>query len=196
VTTWLDFGLSDYTFSSRTGSETTMSDDETLTLHVRAGNNESIQFKVKKTILFKKIFEAYAAKTGVNENSFRLLFDGVRINENETPKMLEMVDGDQIDALIQATGGMSDNAEPSDTLMLNVKPTVGDIVQFRVKKTTTFEKIFAAYSAKAGVALGSFRFVFDGQLLKASDTPKMLELEDGDQIDAQIEQTGGSVPVL
>ena len=34
--------------------------------------------------------------------------------------------------------------------------------------------------------------VFDGSRIRDTDTPKMLELEDGDMIDALIEQQGGN----
>ena len=35
------------------------------------------------------------------------------------------------------------------------------------------------------------RFLFDGQRLKGDETPKMLEFEDGEQLDVMIEQEGG-----
>lgn len=69
--------------------------DETLTLNVKAGNAEAIQFKVKKTTTFKKIFQAYADRVGAAYNSFRFMYDGVRVNEMDTPKMLEIEDFDR-----------------------------------------------------------------------------------------------------
>ena len=35
------------------------------------------------------------------------------------------------------------------------------------------------------------RFIFDGERLKDEDTPEKLEMENGDEIDAMVEQTGG-----
>jgi Ubiquitin-2 like Rad60 SUMO-like len=72
-------------------------------------------------------------------------------------------------------------ADESETLTLNVKPPVGDAIQFKVKKTTPFEKILKAYAGRVGAALESFRFMYDGQRINNADTPKMLEIEDGDR---------------
>jgi small ubiquitin-related modifier len=36
------------------------------------------------------------------------------------------------------------------------------------------------------------RFLLDGEAIKGDQTPKMLELEDGDQIDCMLEQLGGA----
>jgi small ubiquitin-related modifier len=54
------------------------------------------------------------------------------------------------------------------------------------------EKVFKAYADRKGVNESSMRFVLDGDVVKGDQTPKMLELEDGDQIDCMLEQVGGS----
>lgn len=53
-------------------------------------------------------------------------------------------------------------------------------------------KVFAAYAERRGVQQASLRFMLDGERIDESATPKMLELEDQDQIDALLQQTGGS----
>jgi small ubiquitin-related modifier len=47
------------------------------------------------------------------------------------------------------------------------------------------------YSSRLGIQPSSIRFTLDGERLTSDQTPKMLEMEDGDQIDARIEQQGG-----
>jgi len=76
---------------------------------------------------------------------------------------------------------MADESAANETLTLNVKPPNGDAIQFKVKKTTAFKKIFEAYAAKVGAAHNSFRFMYDGSRIQEADTPKMLEIEDGDR---------------
>lgn len=46
------------------------------------------------------------------------------------------------------------------------------------------------------MAPNSFRFILDGQRINPTDTPKMLELEENDQIDVMLETVGGWSPVL
>ena len=60
-----------------------------------------------------------------------------------------------------------------------------------MKKTTKMEKVFAAYAQRKGVDKAAMRFLLDGSRLAGDETPKSLELEDQDQIDAMLEQVGG-----
>jgi small ubiquitin-related modifier len=52
-------------------------------------------------------------------------------------------------------------------------------------------KIFTAYANRKNLPLDSLRFHCDGVRIKPDQTPKMLEMEDQDQIDAYLAQTGG-----
>jgi small ubiquitin-related modifier len=52
-------------------------------------------------------------------------------------------------------------------------------------------KVFETYASRRGVAVDSLRFLLDGERIEDDTTPKMLELEDQDQIDCLLEQTGG-----
>ena len=61
-----------------------------------------------------KVFKAYAQRKGVEEQSLRFLLDGERIDADNTPKMLELEDEDQIDCVLQQTGGASDDDEKGE----------------------------------------------------------------------------------
>lgn len=54
------------------------------------------------------------------------------------------------------------------------------------------QKVFETYAQRKGVQASSLRFLLDGERIEPDSTPKMLELEDQDQIDCVLEQTGGS----
>ena len=47
-----------------------------------------------------------------------------------------------------------------------------------------------AFCQRQGVAINSVRFLFDGERLSANQTPRELEMEDGDVIDVMVEQMG------
>ena len=70
---------------------------------------EETMFKIKKSTKMSKVFKAYAQRKGVEEQSLRFLLDGERIDSDNTPKMLELEDEDQIDCVLQQTGGASDD---------------------------------------------------------------------------------------
>ena len=54
-----------------------------------------------------KVFETYASRKGVQSSSLRFLLDGERIDADATPKMLELDDQDQIDCMLEQSGGFS-----------------------------------------------------------------------------------------
>ena len=82
-----------------------------------------------------------------------------------------------------------------DVITLRVKDQTGDEMFFKVKKTTKMQKIFDAYAQRRGIQTTALRFVLDGERLAPDVTPKMLELEENDQIDVMLETVGGEGPI-
>ena len=78
---------------------------------------------------------------------------------------------------------MAEVEDDGSAITIKVKDSNGEEVQFRVKKHMPMKKIFNAYAQNKGVALNAYSFTFDGQRLTMEHTPKMLEMEEGDQID-------------
>ncbi|CAF2375891.1 unnamed protein product [Rotaria sp. Silwood2] len=79
--------------------------DEYIKLRVVGQDNSEVHFKVKMTTSMGKLKKSYAERQGVAINSLRFLFDGKRINDDETPKVLEMEDNDTIDVYQEQVGG-------------------------------------------------------------------------------------------
>ncbi|KAG7534302.1 Ubiquitin domain [Arabidopsis thaliana x Arabidopsis arenosa] len=74
---------------------------------------------------------------------------------------------------------------------LKVKGQDGNEVFFRIKRSTQLKKLMNAYCDRQSVDFNSIAFLFDGRRLRAEQTPDELEMEDGDEIDAMLHQTGG-----
>ncbi|CAK9191627.1 unnamed protein product [Sphagnum troendelagicum] len=74
---------------------------------------------------------------------------------------------------------------------LKVKGQDGGEVFFRIKSTATLKKLMHAYCDRQSVDPQSIAFLFDGRRLRAEQTPAELDMEDGDEIDAMLHQTGG-----
>ncbi|CAG9319046.1 unnamed protein product [Blepharisma stoltei] len=86
--------------------ETKKAQEEHVTLKVKSQDGNEIFFKIKKSTQLKKLMEAYCSRNGVNPTTVRFLFDGERIQETSTPVSLGMEDGDEIDAMVEQTGGI------------------------------------------------------------------------------------------
>ncbi|OQR82913.1 small ubiquitin-like modifier (SUMO) [Achlya hypogyna] len=85
----------------------------------------------------------------------------------------------------------ADGEDKKQTITIRVKDQSGEETFFKVKPHTKMEKIFSAYAQRKGVPVSALRFLLDGTRIAPDQTPKMLELEDQDQIDCALEQVGG-----
>ena len=136
--------------------------NEPITIRVKDQTGEETMFKIKKSTKMSKVFGAYASRKGVEPASLRFLLDGERIGPDETPKMLELEDEDQIDCVLAQVGGASDDedgdAKPEGggdggnaPITIRVKDQNGEETMFKIKKTTRMKKVFATYAARKGV---------------------------------------------
>ena len=98
-----------------------MGDADYIKLKVVGQDSNEIHFRVKHTTQMGKLKKSYSERVGVPVTSlrysydffiyslqvflFRFLFDGRRINDDETPKALEMEQDDVIEVYQEQTGG-------------------------------------------------------------------------------------------
>ncbi|EFN52489.1 hypothetical protein CHLNCDRAFT_138857 [Chlorella variabilis] len=83
----------------------------------------------------------------------------------------------------------NDNRNVEDGAPITIKD--GNEISFRVKPKTPFQKIFNAYYQKTQQDQNLLKFLFDGQRVRPEETPADLQMEEGDSIDAMINQMGG-----
>jgi len=81
--------------------------------------------------------------------------------------------------------------EKPTTISIKVKDQQENEVFFKVKRHTKMEKLMGAYAQQQGRDLGSLRFTFEGSRIQKTDTPELLEMDDGDMIQVFQEQLGG-----
>ena len=93
-----------------------------------------------------------------------------------------------------AAGGDTQTAQPAGAEQLNIKVKAQDGTEifFKIKKSTQLKKLMEAYCQRQGLSNNQCRFIFDGERIKDDDTPETLEMDNGDEIDVMVEQTGGS----
>lgn len=77
----------------------------TLTLKVKSQDGIETYFKIKRNTQLRKLMESFCTRQGINPSTVRFLFDGERIHDESTPEALGMEDGDEIDAMVEQTGG-------------------------------------------------------------------------------------------
>ncbi|KAK0200145.1 ubiquitin-like protein [Desarmillaria ectypa] len=76
-----------------------------INVKVVTSSGEEVFFKIKRSTKLSKLQGAYASKVGKDVATIRFLYDGNRIQEDDTPQSLEMEDNDTIDVMVEQVGG-------------------------------------------------------------------------------------------
>ncbi|PIA36868.1 hypothetical protein AQUCO_03200083v1 [Aquilegia coerulea] len=84
-----------------------------------------------------------------------------------------------------------EDKKPNEQSAAHINLKDGNEVFFRIKRSTQLKKLMSAYCDRQSVEFNSIAFLFDGRRLRGEQTPDELEMEDGDEIDAMLHQTGG-----
>ncbi|KAG9080646.1 hypothetical protein FRC06_006314 [Ceratobasidium sp. 370] len=177
-----------------------------------------VKVAVKKVSQFRKVFAAAAGRFGTTPETLIFKFDGVVLDAEHTPKMHEIPDGGVITAYpadddadepmgtqgddtpmnevpdlgANAAETSSTPASKSDKVTLVIRSQEGPSFQIKVPRIKALQAAFVKAHEQFGKAPGTFRFYYNGTRLRPDDTPKMHEMVDEDEIDAQLEQVGGS----
>ncbi|KAL6763040.1 ubiquitin-like protein [Haematococcus lacustris] len=92
-----------------------------ISLIVRDQQGSEVMFKVKPHTKLQKVKAAYCTKKNLKANTVRFLFDGARIEDDNTPTSLHMEEGDRIDCVVEQIGGDGHSCErpvPASKILL------------------------------------------------------------------------------
>ncbi|KAF9005118.1 hypothetical protein BDQ17DRAFT_1424268 [Cyathus striatus] len=122
----------------------------------------TITVKVKSNMKFSKIFQAAEKRFGKESGTFKFVYDGERISEEDTPAGLGMEDGDQV-------------------------------MHFWNRKDKPLMKVFNVFAERMNMDRSTLRFSYNGKTVRGNedDTADNLGMEEGDEIDAFVQQVGG-----
>ncbi|MES1922819.1 SUMO protein smt3 [Bonamia ostreae] len=89
------------------------------------------------------------------------------------------------------TGEQKEEKKSTEHINIKVRSQDNNEVFFKVRKSTPMNKVMEAYCSRVGKPVGSVRFLFEGERLMKNSNAEKIGLEEGDTIDAMVEQTGG-----
>jgi len=81
---------------------------------------------------------------------------------------------------------------PAEPVTLKVKAQDGSEIFFKIKPSTALKKLMDSYCQRQGVDSKTVRFLYEGNRVQETATPKELGMTSGDEIDAMVEQRGGA----
>ena len=76
-----------------------------IAIKVVSQDGSEVYFKIKKTTQFRKLMDAFASRRQIKQSDIRFLFDGNRVQPEQTAEDIGMEDGDIMDAVTEQTGG-------------------------------------------------------------------------------------------
>ncbi|KAL7524283.1 hypothetical protein ACHAXR_000509 [Thalassiosira sp. AJA248-18] len=146
---------------------------------------------MNKTIEMETVFNYYAARKGVPVSHLYFCLHRHHRYSQMTEKAVKHED-------TPANLGLRDNqilhvryvSPNAPVITIRLKDQSGEETMFTVKSTTKMHKVFSKFAARKGVETSSLRFMLDCENIDPDATPKMLELEDDDQIDVFVPQCG------
>ena len=80
------------------------------------------------------------------------------------------------------------SANPNARINISVKGSDGISQMFNMKKSGGFKNMMVRYAMIKNLYLRQIAFYFDGERLQPNNTPNQFEMEEGDQIDAFVDQ--------
>lgn len=111
-------------YQERTGGGVVEGEAEYIQLRVVGQDSNEIQFRIKMTTAMGKLKKSYSERVGAPIISLRFLFDGKRINDDETPKSLEMEQDDVVEVYREQTGGVTSPSAPREKRVKKKKMTM------------------------------------------------------------------------
>ena len=80
--------------------------------------------------------------------------------------------------------------ELDEVITIGLEDQTGDVMYFKLKKSTQLEKVMSAYAQRRGVCVSTLRFLFEGKTILYTCTPRSLEMEDNELVDVMLVSKG------
>ncbi|KAM0786931.1 hypothetical protein ACM66B_002353 [Microbotryomycetes sp. NB124-2] len=181
-------------------------ENQHVSLRIQGAGFPELLIKVKKTTKLQKMMNAYCERVGKTLREIRFLFDGHKLQGEQTVADLDIDDEDDevvIDVVQEAASSgvrlppMPASPERQDA-RAQVNPQVKSVslrvtgvsmpeLLIKVKTTTKLGKMMRAYAERANKNPDDIRFMLDGVRLNADHTVYDLDLDDGDGEEIMIE---------
>ncbi|GMS92802.1 hypothetical protein PENTCL1PPCAC_14977, partial [Pristionchus entomophagus] len=142
--------------------------------------------------------EEYAKRTKVPVNYLRFLFDGLSVNDGDTPTSLKMEDDDVVNVDVvkcDANAGGDEYAEHFKLKFVGQDSLKGKTLLFILKNMkVSMGELKQDYADKIRVDVRTLGFLFHGCRINNSDSPAKLQIEKYDVVHVYQQQniTGGN----
>jgi len=147
------------------------------------------RFTMKAAEPFGKIISQLAEQEGVTEDKIMLSLSDINILGYDTPISVQLNVADIIECVVVDAPVTIDKVAEDEANKIEIKVQGNDANSkktFKISQTDPLEKLMAAYCEFRKLPRSKLKFLFDGEVLKGSETPLDLDMEDEDVIDVRV----------
>ena len=135
--------------------------------------------KVKTTTRFGKVFDALSQIHRLPRADIRIRFNGTDVTEDHTPAALGMShDADVVVTVERSHERRSEEVVARGGLVIGVVSKSCDRVDYAVKPSTKFEKVFAAFCFQYKLEREDVTFVYGDAQISPDQTPSAFDMAD------------------
>lgn len=152
---------------------------------------EISSFKIRKYQTMQSIFDFYSERENIPMERLVFLVDENFIKPDDTPDSLnitryQIIEGGYVtDGVVNVAGKMDKTSTQAIQLKILMQEKKKPLM-VAIKKDEPFSILMAKCSEALQLDVKDMRFSFDGDTLKATDTPLSLEFEGGECIDVHM----------
>lgn len=154
------------------------------------GSRYELSLDIKETTKFEDAFSEFSAHSGIPVSDMHCFYGNLFVTDSDTPDSIEpcSIKRQEMTLTLQVTRRPAPSNKPPITI--RIRDQTGEERFFKLTNSTPVGKIFRAYAERKGASCNSLHFLLDGERLDASETPNTVGLDDQDQIDCIIKQSG------
>lgn len=146
-------------------------------------------YEISRVDRLHELYKAVAKRRDLHLGSFRLFCHGREMNPFATARCAQLFDSTEVECRSVENWDKSSSI-PRTKITIRVRDQTGEETHFKVKDSSLMYNMFDAYCERKGVTIDALAFLLDGDRIFPYDTPRRLDLEDGDQVDCFLEQVG------
>ncbi|GMS92801.1 hypothetical protein PENTCL1PPCAC_14976, partial [Pristionchus entomophagus] len=150
---------------------------------------DEIHYRLGYGTRMDKVKEAYAKRTEVPVTSLQFFFDSIEVDDDDTPRSLELKDDDVIDVNVEmpspvdANAGGDGIAEHFKLKFVGQDSLKGKTLLFILKNMkVSMGELKNDYAENKGVDVSTLGFLFRGCRINNEDTPEKLEIKKKDVV--------------
>ncbi|XP_070489799.1 uncharacterized protein [Chironomus tepperi] len=153
-----------------------------IKMRLNGPKTSEYEFKFRQHSSFQKITNIFCECLDLCLKDVEFLYEGKHVHENDTLTSLDIKDGETIEVMKTQTQKV-DIPEDNNYIKLKVMVSATSAIEFKTSRNDPLKKLMHVFCDRKNLSRRNTGFLYDEVRIKDDDTPKSLDMEDGDTIE-------------